>query len=138
MHRPPPLFLLFFVVGCGGLVGPGLDGGGDAKSNDAVADAAPDAVDCNQRLAELSAAAAMAAQCCATCNVAQCTQQLDGICCGLTVNDKSSTASAAYLNKLAAVRAAGCGPHSCPSPQILGCSSTGATNVCGSGNTCKQ
>lgn len=119
------------LVGCGGTIVGGLDGGG--QDGGGTQDAA---VDCNALAAQLQAEEPAAEQCCATCNSIQCTTQVDGLCCPLTVNLASSDAVKTYEATLKAFNDAKC-LHSCPA---LACS-TKPSSVCngtGTNGTCQQ
>jgi hypothetical protein len=136
------------LVACGGAGGtPLLEGGAsdDATSgsdaqqgsdaqpgNDAqpVKDAGPN---CQALLADLEQKRQAAVQCCLTCGTLQCTQQIEGLCCPLTVTSGDSLASKAYENALQAVKDANC-QINCP-PNT--CSSK-PTDLCQQSGTCLQ
>lgn len=126
------LLLSVVLVGCGGtVVGPQVDASSDsAMTTDG-------GVDCNQVLRELTTAQTAAAQCCTTCKSPQCSQQIDGLCCPLIITDPVSDASKAAVAALEKTRSLGCGPRSCPSWQILGCSGK-PTGVCTPNGICQQ
>lgn len=129
------LFLL--LTGCGGIVdSPLLDGGPDGAPADGGADAVstPDSGQtCDSLLNQLATEATSAVQCCATCNIAQCTVQVEGLCCPLTVDSQSSAAVMAYEATLAEIKASHC-IVSCPG---IACS-TKPSDVCSQGDSCMQ
>jgi len=130
-------FALFALTAAcsGATVSPLLDGGpggDDATTGDAAP--SPDGgPSCNQLLADLESARQAAVQCCATCDSEQCTQQIDGLCCPVTVTSGDSLSAKDYKKALDAVKSAGC-TVSCPD---LACSSK-ATDVCQKDGTCQQ
>jgi hypothetical protein len=135
------LSFAFVLAGCGGAGGtPLLEGGAgddattsDAQSSDAQAsdgqpgkDAGPN---CQSLIADLEEKRQAAVQCCLTCGTLQCTQQIEGMCCPLTVTSGDSLASKAYENALQAVKDAkcviNCPPNTCSSKPSLVCQQTG-------------
>ena len=135
-----------FVVACGGAEGtPLLEGGSgddatstnDAQSSDAQTNDVQPGKDggpnCQALLADLETKRQAAVQCCLTCGTLQCTQQIEGLCCPLTVTSGDSLASKAYENALQAVKNANC-VINCP-PNT--CSSK-PTNVCQATGSCLQ
>src|SRR5258706_1977075 len=94
--------LLFaLLAACGGVDSPLLDGGTESDGADSASDAQDN---CPQLLASLDAKQATAIQCCTTCNSLQCTQQIEGLCCPLTVTSADSLSAKDYLAALKAVR----------------------------------
>jgi hypothetical protein len=129
------------LVACGGAETSPLldDGGSDATNSDGadgdgsgqpVADAADP---CTKLLADLETKRQAAVQCCLTCGTLQCTQQIDGLCCPLTVSSGDSLDSKDYLTALKAVKDAHCSIN-CPN---LACSSK-PTDICGPNGNCSQ
>ena len=137
------LFALL-VAACGGAGGtPLLEGGAgddatttdaqpgnDAQSgNDAQPgkDAGPN---CQALFADLEQKRQAAVQCCLTCGTLQCTQQIEGLCCPLTVTSGDSLASKAYENALQAAKDANCQincpPNTCSSKPSNLCQQTGS------------
>jgi hypothetical protein len=117
--------------GGGGDGGSGGDaGGGSDATPPPGGDAGPD---CAKLLADLESKRQAAIQCCPTCNTLQCGQQIDGLCCPLTVTSGDSTAAKAYKLALEAVKSASCTVN-CPA---IACS-TQPSNVCSNGGTCQQ
>jgi len=129
------------LVACGGAGGtPLLEGGADdATTNDAQAsdaqgnDAQPNkdaGPDCQQLLADLEAKRQDAVQCCQTCGSLQCTQQIEGLCCPLTVTSGDSLAAKAYESALQAVKDAkcviSCPPVTCSTKPTLFCQQSGS------------
>ncbi len=131
------------ALGCGGAIDTGLlDGGSDAGAgkDSGATDGAPgkDAAgpDCQALYAELQSEEPQAEQCCATCNSIQCSQQVDGLCCPLTVDSADSPAVKTYEATLKAFRGAGCAT-ACPA---LACA-TKPTGLClgnSQNGTCSQ
>ncbi len=109
--------------------GSGTDGGGNGDAGNG-GDAA---ASCAQLLSKLDQARQAAIQCCPTCNVSQCTQQVDGLCCKLTVTSQDSQAVQTYLAALKAVQDANC-QVACPAVPCP----AGPSNVCGPSSTCVQ
>ena len=108
------------AFGCGGAIDTSLlDGGSDASTGKDAggSDSAPGKYaagpDCQALYAQLQSEEPQAEQCCATCNSVQCTQQVDGLCCPLTVNNGDSPAVKTYEATLKAFRDAGCST-ACP------------------------
>ena len=138
--------LAVLLAACGGAEGtPLLEGGAgddatasDAQSNDAQPgvdvqpgkDAGPN---CQALLADLEQKRQAAVQCCLTCGTLQCTQQIEGLCCPLTVTSGDSLASKAYENALQSVKDGQC-PINCP-PNT--CSSK-PSNLCQQTGSCLQ
>lgn len=130
------------LAACGGVTtSPLLDGGGgnDATTKDGGG-GPPDATpgpeagpDCTKLLADLQTKQQAAIQCCLTCGSLQCTQQIEGLCCPLTVTSNDSLASKDYLAALKAVKDANCQVN-CPA---LACSQK-PTDICGTNGTCNQ
>jgi hypothetical protein len=140
------LSLALALVACGGATGtPLLDGGDngdDATTSDAgpSSDASNDAQpgkdagpNCQALLADLETKRQAAVQCCLTCGTLQCTQQIEGLCCPLTVTSGDSLSAKAYENALQAVMNASC-MINCP-PNTC---STKPSNVCQATGSCMQ
>ena len=135
----------FFLLACAAMLACGgaqssplFDGGsGDAASGTDASDAgtpSADAADpCTALLADLEVKRQATIQCCLTCGTLQCTQQIDGLCCPLTVTSSDSLASKDYLTALKAVRDAQCAVN-CPN---LACSQK-PTDVCDKNGNCTQ
>ena len=128
------------LIACGGATTtPLLDGGGTdgGPASDAHADVNPPGQDggpdCTKLLADLDQKQQAATQCCLTCNSLQCTQQIDGLCCPVTVTSGDSLASKDYLAALKAVKDANCQVN-CPA---IACS-TKPTDVCMQNGSCAQ
>ena len=134
---------LLLLAACGGAEGtPLLDGGtdDDATANDAQSkdgatnDGQPgkdgSGPDCQALLTDLEQKRQAAVQCCLTCGTLQCTQQIEGMCCPLTVTSGDSLASKAYEGALQAVRDAkcqiNCPPNTCSSKPTLVCQQSGS------------
>jgi len=136
---------LLLLVACGGAEGtPLLEGGagddattGDAQSKDGAANDGQPGKDggsnCQALLTDLEQKRQAAVQCCLTCGTLQCTQQIEGMCCPLTVTSGDSLASKAYENALQAVKNANCQINCPPSP----CTSK-PTLVCQQSGSCAQ
>jgi hypothetical protein len=136
---------LVFASGCGGALGTplldggggGTDGGGGGGDGGPTTDAGPPGVDggvdCAKLLADLEARRQAAIQCCVTCNVQQCSQQVDGLCCPLTITSADSFAVKQYESTLAAVKSSGC-TYACPGVTC----SVAPSNVCQQSGTCAQ
>jgi hypothetical protein len=124
------ILLCLCLVGCGGMVvGPLVDGGETEASN-----AASDSITgetCSQLLDDLSMQQTAATHCCTTCGSPQCTMQLEGLCCPLTVTD--TTAATAYETTLMKVKVLACATN-CPG---IACS-VKATGMCLQTGTCQQ
>jgi len=129
-----------FCVGCGGAIDTGLldgggggggDGGGGGKDGGGGGGDAADK--CAQLLAQAEQARLAAIECCPTCNVQQCSQQVDGLCCKVTVTNPDSTAVKTYLDALKAVQDAKC---QVPCPAIA--CPVDPTNVCQQNGSCAQ
>ena len=112
-----------------------LDGGsndGAAGGNDGTTGG--DAADkCAQLIAQADQALQAAIQCCPTCNVMQCSQQIDGLCCKVSVTNPDSQAVKQYIAAVDAGRAANC-QVGCPA---IVCP-VAASNVCQQDGTCAQ
>ncbi len=132
------------LVACGGAIDDGLlDGGGDGASDSASSDGsasdAPTGVDtgggpsCDNLENDLASETNAAETCCPTCDSVQCTAQVDGLCCPLTVDVATSDAVKAYEATLAQIKALGCSVN-CPA---LACSSK-PTGKCLQNGTCAQ
>jgi len=127
------------LVACGGAdTSPLFDGGSsDATSSDGASrdsGPAPDSADpCAKLLSDLETKRQAAVQCCLTCGTLQCTQQIDGLCCPLTVTSGDSLTSQDYLTALKAVKDAHCSIN-CPN---LTCSQK-PTDVCDKNGSCAQ
>jgi hypothetical protein len=119
------VLLCVLCVGCGGAVAtPLLDGGDDASDG---------ADNCSQLLEQLASQEPTATQCCSTCNSLQCTAQVDGLCCPLTVSAAGSDAVKAYEATLTQIRSAHC-PVNCPA---IACT-TKPTETCNPSGICQQ
>jgi hypothetical protein len=133
------------LVACGGATGtPLLDSGdGDdattdsGQTNDGQSGDAQPGKDggsqCTQLFADLEEKRTAAVQCCLTCGTLQCTQQIEGLCCPLTVTSGDSLSAKAYENALQAVKDAKC-PVNCPP---VTCSAK-PSNVCQTTGSCAQ
>jgi hypothetical protein len=134
------------ALACGGAVDTGLlDGGGDggsqsdATSSDGATnkdsgnknDASPPT--CDDLINELASQQTAAEQCCSTCDSLQCTEQVDGLCCPLSVDDENSDAVKAYEATLAQVKELKCAIN-CPA---IACTQH-PTGVCNQSGTCAQ
>ena len=134
-------FAVLLVAACGGAEGtPLFDGGGngdDATASDAQStDAQPkkdSGPDCQVLLADLEQKRQAAVQCCLTCGSLQCTQQIEGLCCPLTVTSGDSLASKAYENALQAIKDANC-VINCPAVTC----STKPSLLCEQSGSCAQ
>ena len=138
------LALAVALIACGGAEStPLLEGGaddatsGDAQGKDAQGgdaqpgkDAGPN---CQALLTDLEQKRQAAVQCCLTCGTLQCTQQIEGMCCPLTVTSGDSLASHAYKDALQAVRDANC-QVDCPP---VTCSAK-PSNICQANGSCAQ
>lgn len=134
------------AVGCGGSTatlgdgggaddgGPGSDGanGGDAGGNDAAsADGGADGgVDCAALKAEVEQLQMKATQCCAACQIVQCTVAVDGECCQVSVNSADAPATKAFEAALANYKAL-CHPV-CPAALCP----RAPSNMCGASGYC--
>ncbi len=131
------------ALACGGAIDTGLlDGGGDGSSgNDGSPQqdgGKPDSPTntCDSLAAQIANAESAATACCPTCNVQQCTQQVDGMCCPLTVTDPNSAGVKTYEAALKAFTDAKCVAN-CPA---IACS-TKPSGMCmpmGSSGQCSQ
>ncbi len=133
--------LALVLCACGGAIdttlldggdgggGGGNDGGGGQK------DGQPQA-DCNALYQQVQSLEAAATACCPTCNVMQCTQQVDGLCCPLTVDNPDSSDVKAYESALKAFRDANCST-ACPA---IACATKPSGQCMQSGNngSCAQ
>jgi hypothetical protein len=140
------LGILALVAGCGGSAfttgsdAGGTDGakgsdtgvgGGDA-GHDATAEAGADGgVDCNALLLALNEDRDKARTCCATCNIVQCTQKANDLCCPISVNDTSSPAVVAFEAALTAYLQS-CGPVNCPGGACI----KAPSDICGLTGRC--
>jgi hypothetical protein len=124
---------LSLLMGCGGaLSSPLLDGGTDG-GGDASGDAADAGVTCDQLFAQLATQETAATTCCAMCDIVQCTAQVDGLCCPLTVNEPNGDSVKAYEATLMELQSAHCA-FNCPA---LACS-TKPSGMCDQTGACKQ
>jgi hypothetical protein len=116
-------------MACGGAVAtPLVDGGGSDAANDSPPT-------CDQLFQQLTSETTAATSCCPTCKSLQCTAQVDGLCCPLTVSNATSDAVKTYEATLAQIKASHCAVN-CPA---LACS-TKPTMTCDAinGGTCRQ
>ena len=127
------------LVACGGATTtPLLDGGegDDATTDSGQSDAQPGkdgGSPCAQLFADLEEKRTAAVQCCSTCGTLQCTQQIEGLCCPLTVTSGDSLSAKAYENALQAVKNANC-TINCPPVTC----STKPSNICQTSGSCVQ
>jgi hypothetical protein len=122
-----------FLCACGGVIdGPGSDSGLTDTSSDA-ASKSDGAVDCTALTNQLAGQEPNAIQCCSTCNIVQCSYQVPGLCCPLSVTSATSDAVKIYEATLAQIQKAGC-LVSCPA---IACS-TKPSGVCSQTNICAQ
>jgi hypothetical protein len=134
--------LTVFLGACGGAIdtnlldgGDGGGGGNDGSQQDGTTSDAP-ANTCDALAAQIANAEAAATECCPTCNVQQCTQQVAGLCCPLTVTNPDSAAVKSYEAALKAYNDAKCVAN-CPA---IACS-TKPSGMCmqtGSSGQCSQ
>jgi hypothetical protein len=117
-----------------------LDGGDvdDATTTDggSSGDAQPEkdsGSQCAQLFADLEEKRKAAVQCCLTCGTLQCTQQIEGLCCPLTVTSGDSLSAKDYKNALDALKNANC-VINCP-PNAC---STKPSNICQTTGSCVQ
>ena len=137
----------FLVAACGGAIDNPFDAGTDGgpandgspgKDGSPASDGGLGPPSCDQLGAKLAAEEPPAEACCATCDSLQCTVQVEGLCCPLTVNPNSAGVTA-YENTLVEFHAAGCVAN-CPA---IACA-TKATDNCiangpnGTNGTCAQ
>lgn len=128
----------FLLAACGGVVDNPFDAGTDgspAKDGSSGKDGSP-ATDgggpsCQALQAQLASEEPAAEQCCATCDSLQCTTQVPGLCCPLTVNSTDSPAVQQYETTLTAFHAAGCVTN-CPA---IACATKPTNNCVGTTQT---
>lgn len=135
--------LAISLTACGGAIDTNLlDGGlGDGStSNDGTTttDSSPKndgggQPTCVDLVNQLNTEQTAAEQCCPTCNSLQCTQQVDGLCCPVTVNSSDAQAVKTYLDTLDQIKNLKCAVN-CPA---ITCS-TKPTGICMQGGTCQQ
>ncbi len=135
--------LALFLGACGGAIdttlldggsGDGSSGNDGSQQDGGKSDSATNT--CDALAAQVANAESAATACCPTCNVQQCTQQVEGMCCPLTVTDPNSAGVKAYEAALKAFNDAHCVAN-CPA---IACS-TKPSYMCmpmGSGGQCSQ
>lgn len=125
--------LALSLCACGGAIDTTLLDGGDGGGQK---DAQPDVgqTSCDALYQQIQADEAAATQCCPTCNVMQCTQQVEGVCCPLTVNSGDSPAVKAYESALQAFKdahcVAACPAIACSTQPSDKCMQTGTSGTC--------
>jgi len=140
------LLFLSALAACGGAIETNLlDGGADASSgpdgspSDASTKDSPIVVDtgvpltCDDLANELTQETPSAEACCATCDIVQCTAQVDGLCCPITVNNANTNAVQAYEATLQQFRAAHCAVN-CPA---IACAQQ-PSGMCDPSGSCSQ
>ena len=132
----------FLLAACGGVIDNPFDAGTDgspAKDGSSGNDGSPatdgSAPSCESLQAQLAAEEPAAEQCCATCDSLQCTVQVEGLCCPLTVSNNTGAVQA-YELTLAQFHAAGCVTN-CPA---IACATKATDNCVGTtqNGTCAQ
>jgi hypothetical protein len=87
------------VLGGGGGGDAGLTDGGDGGKGDGggAGSDGGSGTDCTSLAAEIATLQAKAQECCATCDIVQCTKSVNGLCCPVSVNIATSQATQAFV-----------------------------------------
>jgi hypothetical protein len=116
-------------TGSDGASGGDAGGGNDAAGGDAGG-GTDGGVDCTALKADVDQLQIKATQCCAACQVVQCTVAVDGECCQVSVNSADAPATKAFEAALANYKAL-CHPV-CPA----GLCPRAPSDMCGASGTC--
>ncbi len=126
--------LTLSLSACGGAIDTTLLDGGDGGGSGKDGQSDSPGTDCNALAAQIQNAEAAATECCPTCNVQQCTQQVDGLCCPLTVTSGDSAAVKSYEAALKAFNdakcLASCPAFACATKPSGNCMQSGSSGQC--------